>query len=59
MPRPGLRPEEVAPSGQQFFLRRVGVPADRKWQASRLPAEASAQAGSFSAGGGCHPGTGH
>ena len=36
MPRPGLRPEEVAPSGQ-CLLRRVGVPADLKRQASRLP----------------------
>ena len=33
----GPSPEEVAPSGQQFFLGRVGVPADLKWQASRLP----------------------
>ena len=36
MPRPGLRPEEGAPAGQLFF-RRVGVPADRTWQAGRLP----------------------
>jgi len=37
MPRPGLRPEEVAPPGQQFSLRRVGVLADRRGRRGRLP----------------------
>jgi len=36
-PLPGLRPEEVAPPGQQFFLRGVGVLADRSGRWGRLP----------------------
>ena len=35
-PRPGLRPEEVAPSGQCLF-RRVGVLADQIGRRGRLP----------------------